>query len=284
MRGITFYSPHQFAAFRILFGCYLAWSFASVIPYAPELFGDTPVGHTEATLAFPDILSLADGFISIQLFLGGLVMLAILFALGILRRVVALLIWYGIACLSHQNSAILNVSLPYVGWMLLACALIPSGEPLRFGFRTSTTKWQMPPIIFYGAWIVMAVTYSISGYSKLDGVQWLDGTAISQLMHFPGARDWWLTRAMQSLPPAMGYVITWSVLYAELGFVVLCLHRWGRALAWAILTGTHVGILLIMTGPEVQLALLLFHLFTFDQRWLSELRTTRNSPSRLASA
>ena len=141
---MTSYPPCQFATFRILFGCFLTWHFASVIPYANELFGNTPIGHAPRTYPFPDVLSLGDGIIPIKSFLFALVIMAILFTLGVMRRLMAVLIWYGIACLLHQNNAIFNVSLPYIGWLLLACAVIPDGDPLRLWRRSSIKQWTMP--------------------------------------------------------------------------------------------------------------------------------------------
>lgn len=259
--------PLQFAAFRVLFGSYLVWLFASVVPYAAELFSSEGMPSRTPAYPFPSVFALADGPVAATSIVALLLILSLLVTLGIARRWAALLIWYGMACLLHRTRAIYDVGLPYVGWLLLACALVPEGEPHRLLGRAKKQPWSMPPAIYYGAWIVLASGYSVSGYSKLQSEPWTSGVLFAELLEFPAARASWLTHSLLSLPGFVGTTLTWVVILAELLFLPLCLFAWTRKLSWVLLAGTHAMLILIVDGAQISVALLLFHLFTLDARW-----------------
>jgi hypothetical protein len=77
----------------------------------------------------------------------------------------------------RPQSVISNPSLPFVGWMLLAHAFLPEapyGSWMARGRPDPGGKWEMPPAIFAVAWIVMALGYTFSGYTKLVSPSWVD--------------------------------------------------------------------------------------------------------------
>ncbi len=296
------YSSYQFTLFRIGLGVYLLIHFAMLIPYASELFssqGMLPNPMLNPThIIFPNVLNWLHTPAETMGFMGALTVLALLFTCGINRRLVALLLWYGWACLLNRNVFILNPGIPYVGWLLLASALIPNGEPLSLSpLRSSgsnppsnpnsasdsnstagtqfsldsnlaSASWKMPTLLIWGAWLLMAGGYTVSGLHKLGSPSWLDGSAMQHLLENPLARDWWFREFLLGLPYELLQGLTWSVLALEVGFLLFCFHSQTRKWAWFAMVGMHIGILLVIDFADLTFGLLMLHLFTFDARWL----------------
>ena len=276
-------SAWQFTIFRIVFGLYLALHFASLAPWAAEMFGargiipDPSLNPTYGLFPNPLNLDLPDSFVTG--FTWVLAGLSLLFAAGIWRRGVSLLLWFGWACLFHRNNLILNPSIPYVGLLLLLCALIPPGEPWSRG--QAERPWYMPLWVFRTAWILMAAGYTFSGFTKLYSPSWIDGSALRFLLENPLARpglprDW-----MLGLPPVFLALGTWSVLAAELLFAPLSLWRKTRLLVWVAMVLLHAGIVLMVDFADLSLGMLMIHLFTFDPAWLPA-RKGRDQPLKVA--
>jgi hypothetical protein len=270
------YPARQFAVFRILFGALLAVHCASLIPYAGELFGDEGYFATAESaglrvrLLFPSILSIDGSTASVRGLLAAQVVLSAAFAAGIWRRPAAILLWYGLTCLVNRNPGIQNPAHAFLGWLCLASALVPSGEPWRLlGRGEESTAWAMPRRLFQGAWIVMALAYTASGAGKLKSPEWLDGTAITYVLGMPYVRGEWLREAAAVVPLPLVRLATWGVLGTELLFAPLSLHRLGRPLVWSAGVALHLALLPILRFPELTAGMLLVHLFTFDVRWVS---------------
>lgn len=270
------YSEYQFSFFRILFGIYLTVHFLDLIPYGGEIFS------REGTLRdpslnffhglFPNALLLFDTPSGVTWFLAGLVVLSLFYALGLKRKLVSFFLWYGLACLFNRNNLISNPSLPYLGWLLLASTIIPSGERLSFDGllrKKKTAVWSMPPLIFTGAWILLALGYSISGIAKLQSPSWVNGTAMTHLLENPLARDYFLREWFLALPPLFLIIMTWTSLALEVLFAPLCLWKPTRILVWTGIMGMHLGIVLLVNFTDLTLGMFMIHLFTFDPRWLS---------------
>lgn len=270
------YSPYQFAAFRAVFGLYLAWHFARLVPWATELFssrGALPDARVVPSWGyFPNVLFLADGATFVTFFVALLSLLSILFAAGIARRLTALLLWYGWACLLGRQPFIANPSIPFVGLLLLVCAALPSGEPwcVTFGKAptTSPRDWRLPPFVYYGVFALMAAGYTLSGLHKLDSPSWIDGTAMRWLVDNPLSRDTFLRRLMLALPDGMLALKTWSVLGLELLFAPLALFSPTRKIAWFLMVAMHLGILSVVDFADLTIGMLMVHAFTFDERWI----------------
>lgn len=265
------HSPYHFAIFRIVLGIYLTVHFLSLIPYGSEVWSRVGI-IKDATLnfthgIFPNLLNAFDSPQLITLFLAVMAVLAVLFVLGIQRRIVALLLWYGWVCLFDRNNLIANPGLPFVGWLLLASAAIPKGEPLCLK-QELREDWHMPTILFIGAWVIMSVSYSISGYDKLLAPSWRDGTAIWHLLENPLARDSWFREFLLGFPPEFFKIKTWAVLGLELLFLPLALFAQTRKWAWVAMTGMHFGILSIVDFADLTTGMLMMHIFTFDSTWL----------------
>ena len=185
---------NHFSFFRILFGAYLCIHLAMLIPYASEIWssdGILPEASFNLTNGvFPNILNYFDSPLQVTLFVCILTICSIFITIGYKRALFAFILWYGWVCLFDRNNLISNPGIPFVGWLLLCCSLIPSGE----GLSVSKVKkdWKLPKILFIGAWVIMAVSYTLSGIDKFNSPSWFDGTAILHLLNNPRARDWFI--------------------------------------------------------------------------------------------
>lgn len=266
------YSPFQFSLFRIILGLYLTVHFVSLIPYAAEIWSsvgmlpDASVNLTHGV--FPNILNYINSAIGVSIYVALLAILSICFCIGFHRPIVALLLWYGWASLFDRNNLINNPGIPYVGWLLLVCAVIPKGEPLSVTTPNSDAKWSMPYILYVGAWVLMAAGYTISGIDKFMSPSWRDGTVILHLLENPLARDYGLRDVMVTLPLGVIKIKTWSVLFIEMAFLPLAIFKSTRMWIWLAMIAMHLGILLIVDFADLTLGMLMIHGFTFDSRWL----------------
>ncbi|MES2706535.1 MAG: hypothetical protein V4726_08025 [Verrucomicrobiota bacterium] len=260
----------HFTFFRILFGGYLAVHFAQLVPYAEELFGQGGlIGNPSLNLTaglFPNPLNAPLSAAALEGILAGMAGLSLMFAAGLLRPVVALLLWFGWTALFHRNNLISNPSIPYVGLLLVLCALVPQGEPWSFSRRRA--DWEMPVWGRRTAWVLLAAGYSFSGFTKLGSASWADGSAMSFLLANPLARPGPARELMLHLPPVMLKMLTWGTLALELAFLPLAWWRKSRPWVWAAMAGLHLGILLVLDFADLSWGMLMIHAFTFDPAWL----------------
>jgi hypothetical protein len=272
MKERTLISGQQFAVFRIVFGIYLTVHFLQLAAYAPELFGSAGM-LPDATLNFthgilPNPLEHWGSASFVTGFVLALAVLSMAYTLGIGRRLCALLLWYGWACLFNRNNLISNPSIPYVGVLLLLTAIIPAGEPWSLGRRDRA--WKFPSSAYWVAWILMAVGYSFSGWAKCSSPSWIDGSALWHVAQNPLARPGLVRDLLLHLPDLCLHCLTWTCLAAELLFLPLSLHLRARAVAWATLVLMHAGILLVVDFADLSIGMLMIHLFTFDSAWIPQ--------------
>jgi len=271
------YSPYQYSIFRIILGLYLTIHFLYLIPYAAEVwssFGMLPDASSNLTYGiFPNVLYIITSASGVTIYVGILALLSIFFMLGYQRQLVSILLWYGWASLFDRNNLISNPGIPYVGWLLLVCAVIPKGEPLSFS--SSKKSWEMPKVIFIGAWAIMAIGYTISGFDKLSSPSWNNGTAIFHLLENPLARNYWLRDFVVQLPVVLLKIMTWAILFIELAFLPFAIFKPTRKWIWLAMIIMHLGILFIVDFADLTLGMLMIHWFTFDSNWLKP--KTKNS-------
>ena len=267
---MKFYTPYQFSIFRIVLGVYLLIHFIHLLPYAPEIWsnqGTLPDPSLNFTFGlFPNLLNYFDSPVQTQVFVSILIVAALCFTLGIQRRLSAFVLWVGWACLFNRNNLISNPGIPFVGWLLLCSSVIPSGEPWSL-FSSKKENWELPKVLFIGAWVIMACGYTISGIDKLHAPSWVDGSAILHLLNNPLARDWWPREILLQLPDILIKIMTWSILFMELAFLPLSLHPKTRKFAWMGMVAMHLGILMIVDFADLTCGMLMIHLFTIDARW-----------------
>ena len=271
------YPAYQFALFRTIFGLYLLLHFLYLIPVASEIWSsagfisDVKLNPTYGF--FPNILYVLDSENMLTLFVSIMALLSFFVMIGFYRRTASLLLWYGWACLFHQNNLILNPGLPMVGWLLLALVLIPKGE--GFGLNKEEASWYMPPILFWGAWLMLGVAYTISGLDKAMSPSWQDGSAITHLLSNPLARDYFVRDFFLCLPETFRQVLTWGTLALEISFGLFAIFSKTRLWAWCMIMLMHLGILLIIDFPDLTFGVIMLHLFTFDARWFKTQKKER---------
>jgi predicted DCC family thiol-disulfide oxidoreductase YuxK len=265
----------QYSLVRAALGAYLTVRLALLLPYAAELFssaGMVPDGTASPLLrAFPNVLALVDTPAFVAAFVATGVVAALLLAAGWHDRAAALYLAYLGACLFGRNPLIANPSLPFVGWMLLAHALLP---PAPYGSWAARDRadpgggWTFPRSLHVVAWIVMAASYSYSGWCKLDSPSWLDGTALRHVLENPLARPIVLRDLLSTLPPAAFAAMTWSVLALEIAYAPLALVARLRPWLWLVMAAMHVGLVALIDFAELSAGMLLLHAFTFDPAWV----------------
>lgn len=267
------YTGYQFSVFRIIFASYLIWHFSLLIPDASIIWSSAGL-LSDASLNltygfFPNILNYWDSPDFITSFILILLGLSISLLFGFQRPWVAFLLWYGWACLFHRNNLIANPGIPMVGWLLLVLAVIPKGEVWSLDHR-STSDWKMPRILFGSAWVILALSYSISGFDKLNSSSWANGTAFIHLLENPLARNTWLREFLLDLPRIFHQAITYSALFLEIGFGILCLFKRFRLLAWVSILIMHLGVLLLIDFADLTLGVLMLHFFVIDPNWFKK--------------
>jgi len=244
----------MFKYFRIIFAIYLTVHFITLFPYAEELFGnDMPYDYTLSPTynIFPNILN----YINATIFIGFLIWMSLLFTLDRYYQIFAIILWYGWASLLSRNILIYNPGLPYVGWILLACALIP--------------KNRIPNKIKWLAWFLMALGYTVSGLHKLQCQSWLDGTALIHILNGPLARNNFVRDIIISNPLILK-LSTWFSLALEILFLPLGIFYHTRIIFWITYMMFHLGILMLINFTDLTLGVMMIHIFTFETRWLYE--------------
>jgi uncharacterized membrane protein len=263
-------SAKHFAVFRIILGVYLIQHFAFLIPYAQEIWSNTGVFPSPSLNfthgVFPNVLNYCDSTEFIIAFLIALLLFSVLFTLGFYRRLAALFIWYGWVCLFDRNNLISNPGIPFVGWLLLCCTMIPGGECYSLKPKAKS-DWEFPRVLWIGAWFVMSLSYTISGIDKLQSPSWLNGSAILHLVNNPLARDWWLRETVAELPVWIIKLMTYSILTIEVLFAPFALLRITRKWIWLAAVLMHVGILLLVDFADLTAGMLMIHIITFDVNW-----------------
>jgi len=256
------FSMRQFIVFRVLFGIYLVWHFATLIPYGVELFSDVGIlggdGVNPFNGSWPNPLFLEGSSRWITPWLICAVISAVSFTFGFLRRSTALFLCVTMSCLFTANPLIANPSLGYIGMLLLLCAVIP---PIN-------KNWRMPHVACLTAWILLAAGYTFSGVLKLGSPSWINGSALQHLLENPLARPGIIRDLMLSLPDSFLSIMTWGVLLLEVSFIPLALFKKTRFWVWSLMLLMHLGIMTTVDFADLSLGMVMVHLFTFQRSWL----------------
>ncbi|UJR20386.1 hypothetical protein I4U23_023517 [Adineta vaga] len=267
------YTVRQLRIFEFFFGLYLTIHFAQLVPHATELFGrDGMIADPQWSPTyeyFPNILNWIDhsstylsGFLII------LSCLSVVFALRIFApRCVALVLWYGWACLFNRNVLISNPGIPYVGLLLLAFSLIKIKKQQNNDEEKLELSTQVFPWLYWGGWTLYALGYTISGLHKLQSPSWIDGSALHHVLRSPLSRDNALCHYLLNANPLILQISTWGSLIAEITFLPLGLFYHTRKAYWLAFLALHLGVLLVVNFTDLTLGILAMHFFLFDPRW-----------------
>jgi predicted DCC family thiol-disulfide oxidoreductase YuxK len=271
----------QYSVFRTLLGIYLLVHFVYLLPWASEVFSSEGMladsAKSPLIYLFPNILAVIDDPWFILLFVSSAAIAALFLIVGYKDKIAAIWIWFVLACLFGRNPLIANPSLPYVGWMLLAHLFVPPypyGSFSAIGRTNPAGTWHMPKEIFLAAWVVLALSYSYSGYTKLLSPSWVAGENINYVLNNPLARDYFLRDLFLWIPPIFLKLLTWTVLYVELFFAVLVLIPKFRMIMWLAMLIIQFGFAFLLNFPDLTAAMVLFHIFTFNPSWVKAKRAT----------
>jgi predicted DCC family thiol-disulfide oxidoreductase YuxK len=270
----------QYSVYRVLFALYLLVHFSMLWPFAAEVFSGegmlAPAAASPLYPLFPNPLFVWDAPIMVHGLLAVGIAASVTFGLGWGDRVAAVVLWFVWACLFTRNPLISNPGLPFVGWLLLAHAILPRAPYGAWAARGRTDPgggWAMPPMLFGAAWVVMAVGYSYSGMTKLSSPSWIDGSALAHVLANPLARPTALREILLGLPPALLAIGTWGALATELLFAPLALFARVRPFLWLVMVGMHLGLMTLVDFADLTIGMLFVHFFTFDPAWVPARRT-----------
>lgn len=278
------WSGGQYSLYRALLGAFLCVHFVSLLPYAAEVFAaggaiaDTSLSPLMGIL--PNPLALYDGGPAVIALIVTGALCGVLLAVGWFDRVAGVLAALVLAWLYQRNPLIANPSLPLLGWLLILHAFVPPrpyGSVAAIRAGGADPRWELPKHLYVAAWVVLALAYTHSGYTKLFSPAWTDGQTIRLVLENPLARDHWLRDIVLATPPIVLAVLTWSVLFVELLFAPLVLFRPLRQGLWLAMLLAQLGFLCFLNFADLTFPMLLAHLVTFDPRWVRR----RTSPATL---
>ena len=269
-------SGGHYTLIRVLLGGYLAIHFTHLLPYGTELFssqGLLPADLSPLLGIIPNPLATFDTplFVTSLLVAGAVCGLSI--AAGFYDRTAGIVAAVLLGWLYARNPLIANPSLPVIGWLLIAHAFTPTGGYGAWSSRGQPDKWidwWYPRTIWLSAWLLLAVAYSYSGYTKILSPSWVDGSAIRLVLENPLARDHFLRLLLLDLPPIFLQLLTWSVLIIELLFIPFCFFAFTRKWAWIAMLLIQFGFLVFLNFADLTFPMLLIHLLTFDRRWVNK--------------
>lgn len=272
------WTANQFRVFRALLGAYITTHFMHLLPWSIELFSSAGM-LSNASLSplaglFPNMLVLNDdpAWVLILTASGAIAGTGLMLGRG--DRWGAIWAWFVLATLFTRNPLIANPAMPYVGWILIAypfIASLPAASDL-----SGCARWRLSPVVFTAAWVILALSYSYSGYTKLLSPSWLSGENVTLVLNNPLARDWLLRDVFLGLPDEILKTLTWFILLVELLFAPLAISKKLRPLLWGLMCCVQLGFLLLLNFADLTIGMLLIHLLTLDPNWLK----TR-SPGRI---
>jgi hypothetical protein len=171
-----------------------------------------------------------------------LIIASLLFTVGLLRQVMALILWGGWVILYNLNNLTVDPSLGFIGLLLLVFATVPCGEPLVLGkrFLLSTPAWRMPAITYWGIWFIFGMAFTVSGLEKFSSHIWTSGSAMGYFFSGPVGLSNQLVDWVITWPTFLHQLITWIVLYSQLLAVGMILFRKTRIILWLVLTGLFI--------------------------------------------
>ena len=264
----------QYSIYRFLLGAYLMVHFAMLLPYGGEMFAaggavaDGSMSPLFGVLANPLMFNDSALAVSVLIALGGLCGVAL--AVGWWDRVSAVLAALILGWLFQRNPLIANPSLPLIGWLLVVHVFVltrPYGS-LAGALHGTSPDWRLPKHLHLAVWIMLALCYTHSGWTKLASPSWVDGDTIRLVLENPLARDHALRTWLLAGPPIILKGVTWFVLGAELLFAPFALSRRMRPWIWLCMLLAQCGFLVLLDFADLTFPMLLVHLLAFEPAWL----------------
>jgi hypothetical protein len=272
------------AVSRIALGLFCFVHYVLLLPYAAEVWSTAGMLPDAAlNVGFPWALSplyWLDSPLALRLVVGGLVAASAAYAAGWRTRTMGVLIGLGTYALWHRNLFTTNPSYAYLGFWFLLQLFTPANPPVsvdrwlarRAGLRGPLAS-RLPPDVLRVLWVVHAVAYSFSGWTKAVSPSWRGGHAFRILLDGPLGLTHPLADLVRALPDAVLSVATWGALGLELLYAPLALYRPARPWLWVAMLGMHLGLWALVGLADISAAMVCVHLFLFDPRWVGRAPT-----------
>lgn len=266
------YSATFFAIWRIAFGLYLTGLFLCIFPYAGEIYLDLQWSESASALSIWGPLNIFQYFhshVAVECFFIFLTLLAIGVTLGFFRRTCALLLFYGWSVLYIQNSMAADPSTGYIGLLLLALAVVPIGEPytLLKNKAVENDSWFMPAALYWGMWLVLGLSFSMSGYGKSISPLWSTGEAVTYMVTSQIGLGTFLITPLLSVP-LFAQFLTWVILYSQLLALPALIFSGTRLIFWLTTVVLFSSALFMLDLTDVIFGILLYFAFIFDDTWI----------------
>jgi hypothetical protein len=250
----------QYSVTRVILGLYLLYHFAEIIFYADELLGSSmpynpELGPTYNTIFFLNVFNWIDAKLVISIAFVPI----ICFTVGMYPRINAIITWLIWASAVNRNVLISNPGIPYIGWVLLFFACLNNDNVHRKN-------------MYWLAWFMMALGYTMSGLHKLDCPSWLDGTALTHVLNSPLARDNFVRDFVLSMPNIILKLATWFSLFLEISFLPLGVFYYTRIVYWFTYLFFHIGIIMTINFADLTFGVFMIHILTFDIEWINFIR------------
>lgn len=153
--------------------------------------------------------------------------------------------------------------------VLLAHAALPPAPYLSVAARGRTDPggdWRFPARVHAALWLVLGVGHA-AGAAGLASSGWRSGERLGELA--------------RGLPPAWLAPLAVGAAAAALVAGALALVPGARRAAWVALVVLHLAAVLVLSRPELPLALLALDLYALDPAWIPPRRRTGEPPARL---
>jgi len=262
------YPVQQWIIIRAALGIYLAYYFVTLIPYTKELFTNQGIiVHQSFNFTynlFPNILAYSNNPTILAMILSVLTIISLCFAGGLLQRPLALILWYGWACLYNLNNLIEQPSMGFLGWLILAAVVIPPAS-----IKNPDRKWFMPQTIYWGAWIILGISYSFSRLLKLTVPGWLEGVALPSILQMPITREFTLL-LIPLVPPVLFKILAYIGTFLQITAAPAFLFSLTRKYYWGIFTLGFILVLIFFQLNTIIFAMLIFHAFVVDITWFTK--------------
>ena len=279
MRHLT--NSQFFSLVRTLFGMWLIQHFIFLIPHGSELFSSEGMKVAGGALYLKDSLAPLRSPAGITAVLILATASSIMFTIRIKRALNSFFLFLCWIFLFHQDLLSYNPGVPYIGWMLIALALVPSTEE-RFFWENKHPDFSFPPVLFWGLWIIVATGYSASGIHKfLYSPLWREGRAFIYILDYPAARSEFIKEAYYSIPLLFQKIICWAVILIESLFFLSIINTGFRKWMWILNTSMHLGILITLKFGGLSVIMIIIHMFMIEDSWFKFGGISKLKPSKV---
>jgi hypothetical protein len=283
-------SPLPLGIFRAAFGALVFTNLLALFPTRETWWGPEAIVSRAASLRYfsgyrLNLLNLLPDTTAYLTFFYVVLMIAALFLmLGLFTRLSSILVWLGLVSLAHRCPMILNSGDTFLRVCSFWLMFTPAGKLFSLdrmrdphALHKETIKveaWQLRLLQ-----IQFVIVYLTTFLSKIQGSQWLDGTAVGYVLRLDEFQRFPLPNFVFSSP--MIHFATWSALTIEGALATLIwiptLRLW--VIASAILL--HLGIDYSMNIPMFEWIMMWsLVLFVTEDDWKTLIKTFSTNAHR----